>query len=56
MTTTQVYLSRLDVTRVYRDAYTAAAPDTDVPGTGTFRDEIGAELAAEFDDDDEASG
>ena len=56
VTTTQVYLSRLDVTRVYRDAYTAAAPDTDVPGTGTFRDEIGAELAAEFDDDDEASG
>lgn len=36
VTTTQVYLSRLDITRVYRDAYTAAAPEH--------------ELAAEFDD------
>nr|WP_300013756.1 hypothetical protein [Pseudonocardia sp.] len=53
VTTTQVYLSRLDITRVYRDAYAAAAPDT-----GKLGDEVGAELAAEFDAglDDEASG
>ena len=48
VTTTQIYLSRLDITRVYRDAYTAAAPHGGPPGT--VSDEIGAELAEEFDD------
>ncbi|MFC4943234.1 tyrosine-type recombinase/integrase [Pseudonocardia sp. GCM10023141] len=62
VTTTQLYLSRLDITRVYRDAYAAAAPDTALPDTSTFGDGVGAEFHAEFDAefdgdfDDEASG
>lgn len=54
VTTTQVYLARLDITRVYRDAYTAAAPDTAMPTTSAaFGDEINTELGAEFDDEAE---
>ena len=41
---------RLDITRVYRDAYAAAAPDTGLADNATVVDEVGAELAAEFDD------
>src|SRR2546430_1729296 len=50
VTTTQIYQSRLDITRVYRDAYAAARPDTalDTAGATAFDEEIRAELAAEF--------
>lgn len=55
VTMTQVYLSRLDITRVYRDAYAAAAPDTGLPGAAMFGNGINAginaELASEFDDE-----
>jgi hypothetical protein len=46
--TTQVYLSRLDVTRVFRDAYEQAGPAASLPAA------VRTEVDGEFDEDDGA--
>ncbi|MFD0203374.1 MULTISPECIES: tyrosine-type recombinase/integrase [Saccharothrix] len=47
VTTTEIYLSRLDMTRVFRDAYSHSAPGDVVSG------DVLAEVDAEFEDTEE---
>ena len=50
VSTTEIYLSRLDATRIFRDAYAGAGAEAGLSEAGLSEDVL-AELAEEFSDE-----